>query len=226
MIKICAISDLHGYLPSIEESEILLIAGDISPLNIQGNKPAMKDWLNTIFADWINSLPVQKVYLTPGNHDFFFEGIAQYQLAEFRKATNYQLILLQNELSSYRCDDGERISIFGTPYCHIFGNWPFMCTPEVLEEKFKEIPDDIDIIISHDAPYGIGYQDMCWNKLQHIGNPELTHRLSEINYKWLFHGHLHTSNHTPESFHNGMIVNVSLLDEGYYPIFEPFYLNY
>ena len=44
-MKIAGISDLHGYLPNIEKSDILLIAGDISPLNIQFNKPEMKKWL-------------------------------------------------------------------------------------------------------------------------------------------------------------------------------------
>ena len=55
-MKLIAISDLHGNLPVIEEnSNILIIAGDISPLNIQGNKPKMIKWLKTRFIDWINS---------------------------------------------------------------------------------------------------------------------------------------------------------------------------
>ena len=39
-MKLIAISDLHGSLPKIEDkADIMIIAGDISPLNIQGNKP-------------------------------------------------------------------------------------------------------------------------------------------------------------------------------------------
>ena len=69
-MKLIAISDLHGNLPEIKEkADIMIIAGDISPLNIQGNKPKMIKWLKTTFIDWINSLNVEKVHLIAGNHD-------------------------------------------------------------------------------------------------------------------------------------------------------------
>ena len=35
MTKICVLSDLHGHLPKVEPCELVLLAGDIVPLNIQ-----------------------------------------------------------------------------------------------------------------------------------------------------------------------------------------------
>lgn len=61
---------------------------------------------------------------------------------------------MENELVYYVDNDGITWSIFGTPYCHQYGNWPFMRTDEYMEEKFKEIPDEVNFILTHDTPYG------------------------------------------------------------------------
>ena len=39
-MKICAISDIHGYLPKMEECDVVCICGDILPLSIQHNLKA------------------------------------------------------------------------------------------------------------------------------------------------------------------------------------------
>lgn len=230
-LKVCAISDLHGHFPIIESCDILFIAGDISPISIQFNGSLMREWLLTKFTEWINLLPVKKVYFTPGNHDFYFQGLAKYKLGEFLQAVNYKLIFLENELVSYRCEDGKRFSIFGTPYCHIYGRWAYMREPDYLTNAFAKIPNEIDFLITHDAPYGIGATDVCLDhprhpgQFDHIGNPQLRTRLDEIKYQWLIHGHLHTSNHEVEEYNGGKIVNVSLLDEELNFVFKPFYFE-
>ena len=69
-MKLIAISDLHGYLPTIEEqADIMLIAGDISPLDIQGTRVLMREWIEDEFIPWINELKVEKVFLVAGNHE-------------------------------------------------------------------------------------------------------------------------------------------------------------
>ena len=69
-MRLIAISDLHGNLPEIkEQADIMIIAGDISPLYIQGRKSDMTNWLKNEFIDWINSLNVETVYLIAGNHE-------------------------------------------------------------------------------------------------------------------------------------------------------------
>lgn len=227
-MKIIAISDLHGYLPTIEEqADIMLIAGDISPLDIQFNKPAMKNWLLTQFSYWIINLPVKEVFLVAGNHDSVFEGISKTFLTELYLNTNYKLHYLKNEEFYYTDEEGIEWKIFGTPYCHIFGNWPFMRSEEVLEEKFKKIPENVDIIISHDPPYGIGAHDCVLQypsrANEHIGNVPLRNQLEKTNFKLLCCGHIHSGDHNPSKFMNGEVVNVSINDEHYESTYPPFY---
>ena len=228
-MKICAISDLHGYLPNIEKSDILLIAGDISPLNIQFNKPEMKKWLELHFAYWIKSLPVERVFLIAGNHDSYFESINQSNILALEFACD-KLVYINNETVHYYDKDCTLWSIFGTPYCKIFGNWPFMRSDEYMTEKFEEIPNDIDIIITHDAPYEFGQVDqICekkrWNNepLESLGNKPLADKLSKINYKLVVCGHFHSGDHNyNEQF---KIANVSYVNESYQPFYEPFYIE-
>lgn len=159
-LKIVATSDLHGFLPEIiEEADIMIIAGDIVPLDIQFNLTESEIWLEGIFAQWIKALPVKKVYMIAGNHDACFEDTDSFSLDCFEEACEGKLVYLQNECTTYDYE-GQEIKIFGTPYCHIFGNWPFMISNEGLEEEFKKIPDQVDIIISHDPPFAYGDADM------------------------------------------------------------------
>ena len=54
-------------------------------------------------------------------------------------------------------------------------DWPFMYENDLLADFFKEIPSKVDIIVSHDAPYGTS--DVCSEGMAkyegHIGNKGL-----------------------------------------------------
>lgn len=230
-LKICAISDLHGDFPEIKEPcDILLIAGDISPLDIQNNMVKMKVWLETEFSFWIKSIPCDKVFLIGGNHDKFLEKISQANLYTFEKQLEGKLKYLMNEEYNYIDKNLNSWSIFGTPYCHIFGNWSFMHSDEFMTEKFKNIPDKVDIIISHDPPFNIGNVDVVleqtrWSNhaLEHLGNEPLRKRLEEIKFKFMCSGHIHSGEHDLVQFDEGMCVNVSIKNEQYKVTYPPFY---
>lgn len=68
MLKICAISDLHGNLIDIQPCELLLICGDIIPLKMQRNIPQSLSWFKKEFIPWIESLPCKEVVFIAGNH--------------------------------------------------------------------------------------------------------------------------------------------------------------
>lgn len=224
-LSIVATSDLHGNLPEIKVPvDIAIIAGDIVPLQIQFDKTKSKKWFESEFAEWIKEMPVNEVFMIPGNHDAYFENIKESNLSALRVACHGKLKILINQKSTYIDENGLSWSIFGTPYCREFGNWPFMRPEKVLKDKFREIPDKVDIIISHDPPYNYGNCDIIledYSKLwEHLGSEALSERLFDVKYKILFCGHIHSGDHKLNEYN---VVNVSHLNESYVPYYSPFY---
>lgn len=157
------------------------------------------------------------------------QGISKINIGSLRQACNFKLKYLCNGYLIHYTDDGDPIKIFGTPYCHIYGTWPFMRDDEYMEKKFAEIPFDVDIVISHDAPYGA--TDICMENIfflskGHIGNEPLRNRLEQVNYSYCFHGHLHSSSHEFEQLGSGLVCNVSILDERCNVAFPPTYIDF
>lgn len=228
-MKICGMSDLHGYLPpikEIEDHEVTLICGDISPLSIQINHKKMRKWLINEFKPWCESLPSNKVYFIAGNHDELCESDPAFMLNNFplSKKVSY----LWQSGCMYHSIDGNNYKIWGTPYCKVFGNWSFMESDDKLEKLYSEIPKDLDILICHDQPYGYGdilLQPMPWNDGNHIGNKILKEAIENKQPKYLFTGHLHSTSHDCVEIGITKRYNVSIKDEKYNPVYKPLYLE-
>ena len=233
-MKIAVISDLHGHLPiypspyweGIEECELLLICGDILPLRIQTNMLESRLWLTEEFKPWAASLPVEQVYFIAGNHDFWFErnDLMAHQIFSRHDKVTY----LKNEYIDYiSTQDAKVYRIFGTPYCHQFGNWAFMRDEETLAKKFNQIPGNVDILLSHDAPYGTS--DIClegWSADgEHKGCPELRDAIIEKQPRYCVHGHLHSVSHNGELLDSTVVYNTSMLNETYNIAYKPLILE-
>ena len=118
--------------------------------------------------------------------------------------------------------------IYGTPWCKPFYNWAFMETIEESEERYKDV-EHFDILISHDAPYGISdvllQKDCYFADGTHIGNHALRNLVDKVKPQLALHGHLHSTNRECEYHGETIIRNVSLLDEFYNMVYEPLYIN-
>jgi hypothetical protein len=164
--------------------------------------------------------------MVAGNHDFFLEKL-EHEIKEVLLGSN--ITILYNEQAEYLDDSGKVWTIWGSPLCHIFGNWAFMKSPKYELEQFEKIPDDLDFLITHDAAYGrsdvVLDKSVWWADGSHIGNPELAEVLKTKHPKYHFFGHLHTCNHELKEFTGTMTACVSLLDENYSKVFDPLYLE-
>lgn len=225
-MKITAVSDLHGNLIDIEPCDILLIAGDISPLDIQKDHIQMTKWFFNEFYDWIQKIPCWNIILVPGNHDFWFEKfIKQSKMNLWHKLT----ILINDETTVYASNgyEHEEVRIFGTPYCKDFGNWAFMPGNDKLPELYDKIPEDIDIRICHDSPL-IGYVGNIMEKADKTypngipaGNQYLANAIFDKRPKYVLSGHIHSGDHTLKEYVEVKLANVSILDESYNIAYKP-----
>lgn len=176
--KIVAISDLHGNLPEIPACDILLIAGDMCPVSRRFDKSIItlqKEWLDGPFRKWIENIDAE-IFACAGNHDFIFEK----RLEEVPKFSwNY----LQDQLVEY-----EGLKIYGTPWQKRFHDWAFNLDEIELEKKWEQIPEGVDVVITHSPPKFFGD---VGSSGEHLGSPSLLKRLVEIKPKLSVFGHIH-----------------------------------
>lgn len=223
-MKFTAMSDLHGNLIDIEPCDTLLLCGDISPLNIQRDYIQMTKWFFNDFYEWIMNLSCDRVIMTPGNHDFWFEKfIHEPTMYLWDKLT----ILIDGEANIYSSDDDKRYKIYATPQCKTFGNWAYMPGNDKLDSLYDNIPEDIDILICHDSPL-IGYvgnimeqADKTYPNGVPAGNPYLANAIFDKKPKYVLSGHIHSGDHELKEMEGIKCANVSVLDESYNLCYKP-----
>jgi hypothetical protein len=66
-------SDLHGFLPAVEPCDVLLLAGDLVPLEAQEDTGLSWRWFSEVFAKWVDEVPAGEVVAIAGNHDFMLQ---------------------------------------------------------------------------------------------------------------------------------------------------------
>lgn len=226
-MKIAAISDIHGQFDDlmIDPVDVLFICGDIVPLRMQRNIPQSFSWFEKEFVPWCKKQPVDQIYMVAGNHDFFLDKKAK-DAKEYLLGTN--ISLLYNESAEYVDDSGKVWSIWGSPMCHMFGNWAFMYSDEYEYEEFSLMPDNLDFLITHDAAYGrndVLLDTSMPSAGMHIGNQALAKVLETKHPKYHFTGHLHSTDHSLVDYDGTKTACVSLLNERYKLYYQPLYLN-
>ena len=234
-MTILASSDTHGYLPIVtEEFDLFLLGGDICPTHSQYHGFQI-NWIMTEFVEWVKHLPYKnpwsKIVMIPGNHDFFGERISQAEIMELEMKCEGRLKFLRHDLYEfeYPVSDGlDSLTIFGTPYCSLFGHWAFMVNDETLEKKFSEIPEGVDILLSHDSPNinKLGaILEGPW-KNDDTGNKVLAKHIPRIHPKLFVSGHFHSGNHEFANIDGTWMGNVSYVNEAYEPANEIKVINY
>lgn len=204
------ISDLHGHRPQLKGGDLLIIAGDLTANNTFQSYIA--------FDYWLKAQDYRKKIFIAGNHD---EGMKY----------NTHLDYLLDEKTEYLCDsetEFEGIKIFGSPWSLWFKEVnplckSFMGTEKRLKEKYKLIPEGIDILVTHGPPLSV--LDKNEREL-HCGSKSLRDHLEIVQPKIHVFGHIHEQGGKEFVFkhENGketLCMNVSYVDKNYFPAHKP-----
>jgi Icc-related predicted phosphoesterase len=190
------------------EGDVLVHAGDIT---ISSETKVIED-----FADYLSELPHTHKIVIAGNHDYIFEGSSKEQLVEMfkRKGITY----LQD--SSITIDG---VKFYGSPWQPRFHDWGFnLSRGRALAEKWKLIPDDVNVLITHCPPFGIlDRAPRGFDEYENVGCEELLKRIDELN-KLQVHifGHIHDCYGT-QNIDGIVFANSCICNERYQAVNNP-----
>lgn len=204
-MKIVAISDTHNYRIDLPKGDLLIVAGD---LTARGSAAELREFNHFIEEESYKFK--YKPLVIAGNHDFYLEEGLDRAEAILTSA-NY----LEDKLIEI---DG--LKIYGSPWTPTFMNMAFMKDRgSEIEQAWHEIPDNIDILVTHGPPQGI--LDLCPS-----GNvgceallETLTNRLTAPPRIHIF-GHIHEG-YGSFSNEKTQFFNVAVCNVRYSPINAP-----
>ena len=214
--KILFISDTHTMHEDLDKhfdmpiADFIVHAGDFTG---QGSEHHTRKFLK-----WFSNLNMydHKIFIA-GNHDWLFER---------NRSWGHELV---NEYSKkyskihYLEDNGVEIcglKFWGSPVSRPFCNWAFNRLESKMEQHWKAIPEDTDILITHSPPYMImDYAES--GSAEHTGSESLYREVFD-RIKPMVHvfGHIHEQYGIKEI--DGIkFINASNLDGGYSMVNPP-----
>ena len=152
MPDICFIADSHRRHRelAIPDCDILIHCGDIGSFN-QDEKDTLDD-----IDLWFAEQPAKHVLCVPGNHDFGLESGYEFKNARLLEDSHVEI---------------EGLKIYGSPWVPMLAGFAYFLEEGQLLEKWKQIPENTDVLVTHTPPYGI--LDLPSSKARHLGCPQL-----------------------------------------------------
>jgi len=233
MTRIVIISDVHERHEDLilPFGEILIEAGDGT---YNGADEQIISWLIWLQAQTKRFRLVLSIF---GNHEIGPRDCME-DFWEFKKIYAPDVKWLHN--SSFT-DKISGLKFWGQPQVStINGRWAWEATESEMEELVKQIPDDIDVLISHGPPYGI--LDNFYRKRAiddptarfgirfeeielKVGSKALLKRIQEIKPRVVCFGHIHENYGTHIDDFGIKYINAAILDQHYEIAHEPMVIN-
>lgn len=205
---ITAISDTHeqhwNYDLKIPKSDVLIHSGDMT---MGGAVRAVASFIN-----WFKDQPATHKVLIAGNHDFCFQGSERDLVVSIAKDSG--VIYLEDQAVEIN-----GVKFWGSPWQPWHNDWAFnLQRGKQISRKWKLIPDDTNVLITHGPPMGILDRT---KRDTLVGCEDLGIRIRQLKkLKAHIFGHIHESYGTLIS-HNVRYVNACSSDLRYHLINEP-----
>ena len=216
-MKILAISDLHttglkGLDRYVRDCALVLVAGDFTEHGRTRGVEQSVRWVQDVFCPWCASFSEVRFCVVPGDHDVFAERRAD----EIRWPANVTYLDPLAVDPAARTCEAEGLKIYGVARTPYLKGGAFESSPEALGRAFAEIPEGLDILISHAPPLIDGYNlDVDGRRRRHRGSAELAEAIRRTRPRLVVCGHVHGGDHRRAVLENGtVVVNVSrVLDD-------------
>lgn len=176
-MKIVCLSDTHLTHQrdrlDVPDGDLLLHAGDATSL---GTIDEIRQ-----FRDWYAALPHRHKIFVAGNHDWGFQRDPD----AARAALGPDILYLQDSEVTIA-----GLRIYGSPWQPEFCDWAFnLPRGHALLAKWKRIPSQVDVLITHGPPLGIGDRTL---RGEPVGCHDLLHEVTvRIRPRLHLFGHIH-----------------------------------
>lgn len=208
-MRIVCISDTHGKyrkIKRIPDGDVLIHAGDSLGAGGTYNLSILNEWLGT--------LPHEHKILIAGNHDWCFQNHP-----EKARATVTNAVYLEDSGISI---DG--FDFWGSPWTPRFHDMAFnLDRGEPLKKVWQQIPDNIDVLITHGPPAGVRDTVATPFGEERVGCVDLRSRLVELRkLKAHVFGHVHEGYGSEVWEDRGLrFVNASICNRWFQPSNPP-----
>ena len=174
--RIYAFSDTHcrhNELKVPENVDIVICAGDAVEDNLVGDE-------YDDFIEWFASLRCKWKIFVPGNHELSFELGQAHRI--IRRMTAKGITVLEDAIED--CDGVIIASI-----------------SDKSSISYEDIPDDIDIVVTHNPPFGILDENM--------GSTNILNFIMKAKPKYHLFGHIHSTAGQNVQFGDTKCINIA-----------------
>lgn len=203
-MKLTIVSDTHGQQDKLGRmtGEVLIHCGDMLNMFDQSHEDFDR------MDEWFGEQDFELILCTGGNHDFELQKRSLYVDNPFKNA-------IYLEGSSYEYGG---VKFFGAPWVPELYGQAFYTEDAALADNWADIPEDVDILITHTPPAGI--LDVSSRGMV-LGCPHLMEAVERARPIVHCFGHVHASSGTHKA-DGTTYVNAALVNSQYVLSHRPY----